>query len=85
VVVTQTDDRPANPPRGNVADRLRSREEWKFFAVLPRASRGLCCAWWALMARGGRYAELYGIQAAAFHAGYQTTGNPEKAGDLNSL
>jgi hypothetical protein len=34
---------------------------------------------------GGLYAELYGIQAAAYHAGYQTTGNPEEAGDLNSL
>jgi ATP-binding cassette subfamily B protein len=38
-----------------------------------------------LMARGGRYAELYGIQAASYHAGYQTTGNPEEAGDLDSL
>jgi ABC-type multidrug transport system fused ATPase/permease subunit len=26
--------------------RLRARNEWKFFAVLPRADRGLAVAWW---------------------------------------
>jgi hypothetical protein len=29
------------------------------------------------MARGGHYAELYGIQASAYHAGYQPTDNDE--------
>ena len=33
--------------------RLRDRPEWKFFAVLPRADRGLAIAWWAaLLLRG---------------------------------
>ena len=29
--------------------RLRERAEWKFFAVLPRADRGLAFAWWAVL------------------------------------
>jgi ABC-type multidrug transport system fused ATPase/permease subunit len=34
--------------------RLRERPEWKFFAVLPRADRGLAFAWWSvLLLRGG--------------------------------
>jgi ATP-binding cassette subfamily B protein len=33
--------------------RLRERAGWKFFAVLPRADRGLAYAWWAaLLLRG---------------------------------
>jgi ATP-binding cassette, subfamily B, bacterial len=29
--------------------RLRERAEWKFFAVLPRADRGLASAWWGVL------------------------------------
>ena len=29
--------------------RLRDRAEWKFFAVLPRAGRGLAFAWWSVL------------------------------------
>lgn len=37
-----------------MSDRLRARQEWKFFATLPRASRPLAVAWWtALFLRGG--------------------------------
>jgi ABC-type multidrug transport system fused ATPase/permease subunit len=33
--------------------RLRARNEWKFFAVLPRADRALAAAWWiVLLLRG---------------------------------
>ncbi|MEA3018657.1 MAG: ATP-binding cassette, subfamily bacterial, partial [Actinomycetota bacterium] len=33
--------------------RLRARQEWKFFGVLPKADRGLATAWWiALVLRG---------------------------------
>jgi ATP-binding cassette subfamily B protein len=33
--------------------RLRARQEWRFFAVLPKADRRLAIAWWAvLVARG---------------------------------
>ncbi|WP_170318859.1 ABC transporter ATP-binding protein [Allorhizocola rhizosphaerae] len=33
--------------------RLRQRQEWKFFSVLPRADRPLATAWWALMLAQG--------------------------------
>ena len=34
-------------------ERLRQRNEWKFFGVLPKAGRGLAIAWWmALLLRG---------------------------------
>lgn len=34
-------------------ERLTERKEWKFFAVLPKASKGLALAWWmALLLRG---------------------------------
>src|SRR3974377_1697401 len=33
--------------------RLRQRNEWKFFSVLPKADRGLALAWWfSLILRG---------------------------------
>jgi ATP-binding cassette subfamily B protein len=36
-----------------VIGRLRSRAEWKFFTVLPRADRGLATTWWfVLLLRG---------------------------------
>ena len=34
-------------------ERLTARKEWKFFAVLPKAARGLAATWWiALVLRG---------------------------------
>ena len=34
-------------------ERLRQRNEWKFFSVLPKAAPGLTIAWWtALLLRG---------------------------------
>ncbi len=35
--------------------RLRERPEWKFFAVLPRADRGLAFAWWAVLLLRGAF------------------------------
>jgi hypothetical protein len=33
--------------------RLRERNEWKFFTVLPKADRRLACVWWlVLLLRG---------------------------------
>jgi ABC-type multidrug transport system fused ATPase/permease subunit len=34
---------------GFLLGRLRERQEWKFFAVLPRADRTLAAAWWAVL------------------------------------
>jgi hypothetical protein len=33
--------------------RLRGRQEWQFFAVLPRADRALAVAWWAVLVLRG--------------------------------
>ena len=33
--------------------RLQARQEWKFFGVLPEASRGLAAAWWCLVVLRG--------------------------------
>ena len=46
-------------------DRLRGREEWKFFAVLPRASRGLAWAWWGLIVVRGVLPALFAVVIAA--------------------
>jgi ATP-binding cassette, subfamily B, bacterial len=48
-----------------VVSRLRGREEWKFFAVLPRASRGLCWAWWLLVVSRGALPGLFSITVGA--------------------
>ena len=42
-----------------VLARVRQRQEWKFFAVLPRADRRLAVAWWAVLV-------LRGVLPAAF-------------------
>ena len=42
-----------------MVEGLRQRPEWRFFTVLPRASRPLAFAWWALLV-------LLGVLPAAF-------------------
>jgi ATP-binding cassette, subfamily B, bacterial len=42
-----------------VFQRLRGRKEWQFFAVLPKADKGLAAAWWSALI-------LRGIAPAAF-------------------
>src|SRR6476469_6165062 len=39
--------------------RLRQRQEWKFFGVLPKAARGLAIGWWVVLG-------LRGLLPAAF-------------------
>jgi ABC-type multidrug transport system fused ATPase/permease subunit len=46
-------------------NRLRARPEWKFFAVLPRADRGLAVAWWLVLFLRGT---LPAVQAVAMGA-----------------
>jgi ATP-binding cassette, subfamily B, bacterial len=59
-------------------DRLRARQEWRFFAVLPRADRRLAVAWWAvLIARGVLPAVLAiatGVLVAAVQSGRSLAG-----------
>jgi ATP-binding cassette, subfamily B, bacterial len=42
-----------------VLERLRARNEWKFFAVLPKADRALAVLWWVVLV-------LRGVLPAAF-------------------
>jgi ABC-type multidrug transport system fused ATPase/permease subunit len=54
-------------------ERLRRRDEWRFFAALPRADRRLAVAWWVtLVARGllpAGFAVVTGVLVAAVQAG----------------
>jgi ATP-binding cassette, subfamily B, bacterial len=57
--------------------RLRARNEWKFFAVLPRADAGLALAWWlVLMLRGvlpAGFAVAMGLLVGAVEQGSSLT------------
>jgi ABC-type transport system involved in cytochrome bd biosynthesis fused ATPase/permease subunit len=44
-----------------VLDRLRARNEWTFFAVLPRADGALAAAWWAILVLRGVLPALFAI------------------------
>ena len=45
--------------------RLRARNEWKFFAVLPRADRGLAIAWWLVLILRGTLPAIFAIAMGA--------------------
>jgi ATP-binding cassette, subfamily B, bacterial len=44
-----------------VASWLRERQEWKFFAVLPKAHRGLALTWWLLLLLAGTLPAVFAI------------------------
>jgi ABC-type multidrug transport system fused ATPase/permease subunit len=44
-----------------VLDRLRDRNEWKFFAVLPEASSPLAAAWWLVLVLRGVLPVVFAI------------------------
>lgn len=41
--------------------RLRARQEWMFFAVLPRADRRLAYAWWAILILRGLLPSIFAV------------------------
>jgi ATP-binding cassette subfamily B protein len=45
----------------DVLRRLRARNEWKFFSVLPLADRGLAAAWWTGIALRGLLPAVFAI------------------------
>jgi len=53
--------------------RLRERNEWKFFSVLPKADRTLALAWWVVLVLRGTLPALFavamGVLVGAVHAG----------------
>ncbi|MFE2866295.1 ABC transporter ATP-binding protein [Embleya sp. NPDC059259] len=61
----QADAVSAASPFRSFADRVRSREEWKFFSVLPRASPGITAAWWVLIVARGALPALFTVTVAA--------------------
>ncbi|MFI5454039.1 MAG: ABC transporter ATP-binding protein [Isosphaerales bacterium] len=42
-------------------ERLRARNEWKFFGILPQADRTLAVAWWAVLVMRGILPALFAI------------------------
>ena len=66
--------RPTNPePAGHMLQRLRERQEWQFFAALPKADSFLAIVWWAvLLLRGvlpAFFAVAMGVLVAAVQRG----------------
>jgi len=52
------------PPKGGLYDmikKLQARPEWKFFSVLPKASRPLALAWWFVLVLRGLLPALFAI------------------------
>jgi ABC-type multidrug transport system fused ATPase/permease subunit len=46
-------------------DKLRARDEWKFFGVLPQAARPLAYTWWGLVLLRGVLPALFAIAMGA--------------------
>jgi ATP-binding cassette, subfamily B, bacterial len=58
-----------------VFDALRGRNEWKFFASLAQADRGLALAWWAVLLARGILPALFAIVAGALVGAVQRGDN----------
>src|SRR5262249_28741675 len=56
--------------------RLRERQEWKFFSVLPQAARALAVAWWALLVLRGVLPAIFAITMGVL------VGAVQRGGDL---
>ena len=52
-------------------ERLRQRQEWMFFATLPKASRLLTAAWWAVVVLHGTLPVLFSIAMGGLVAAVQ--------------
>ncbi len=51
--------------------RIRARNEWTFFAVLPRADRALAVAWWAILVLRGVLPAVFAIAMGVLVAAVQ--------------
>ena len=54
-----------------VLQRLRERQEWKFFAALPKADGLLAFAWWAVVLLHGVLPALFAIAMGVLVAAVQ--------------
>src|SRR5262247_2507260 len=48
-----------------ILDRLRKRDDWKFFAVLPQADAPLAAAWWPVLVLRGVLPAVFAIAMGA--------------------
>src|SRR2546422_1376390 len=59
-------------------ERLRARNEWKFFAALPKADRALAVVWWVVLVLRGMlpavFAIVMGVLVAAVQRGEGLSG-----------
>jgi ABC-type multidrug transport system fused ATPase/permease subunit len=51
--------------------RLRARQEWQFFTVLPKADRALALAWWTILALRGVLPAVFAIAMGVLVAAVQ--------------
>jgi ATP-binding cassette subfamily B protein len=54
-----------------VFERLRARNEWKFFAVLPKADRALALVWWVVLVLRGVLPAIFAIAMGVLVAAVQ--------------
>src|SRR2546426_2868573 len=52
-------------------ERLRARNEWKFFAALPKADRALAVVWWVVLVLRGILPAAFGIAMGVLVAAVQ--------------
>ncbi|OFW06563.1 MAG: multidrug ABC transporter ATP-binding protein [Acidobacteria bacterium RIFCSPLOWO2_02_FULL_67_36] len=60
-------------------DRLRERNEWKFFAVLPKADPLLAWTWWGLLVLRGVLPAVFAIAMGVLVAAVQSGGSLGRA------
>ncbi|MFY9989237.1 MAG: ABC transporter ATP-binding protein [Chthoniobacterales bacterium] len=56
-------------------EQLTERKEWKFFAVLPRADKGLAAVWWTMLLLRGTLPAIFAVAMGALVGAVQH-GNP---------
>ena len=49
----------------SVLKRLRARQEWQFFAVLPKADPVLATIWWVLLILNGAMPAVFAVAIGA--------------------
>src|SRR5438477_8773873 len=52
-------------------ERLRARNEWKFFAALPKADRALAVVWWVVLVLRGVLPAIFAIAMGVLVAAVQ--------------
>jgi ATP-binding cassette subfamily B protein len=55
--------------------RLRERNEWRFFAALPRAAPGLAVAWWLVLLLRGALPAVFALSMGRFVGAVQSRGD----------